>query len=383
MTQTHVNAGAGFDQWLDGYIERASKNGVTRELLQQAMPFLVPEPGIHEKQSNQSEFALNITQYLDRVVTLDRVSKGRAKFRDQRKILNEIAGTYRVDPQVLLAIWGVETDYGRVRGAYSVLTALANLAHDGHRAAFFEDELSAALSIIENRHARAEDLVGSWAGAMGHGQFIPTSFLKFAVDHDKDGKCDIWSNDPIDGLASIANYLTQHDWRESQPWGIEAQLPDDFDFSMTGPEQRMRIADLNAMGVRSADDSNLPDYGAASVLCPSGATGPAFVVNHNFHVILTYNRAEAYGIAVGHLSDRLAGLRAKVSRCPDGLTPLTRNQMSEFQTLLTKAGFDTQGADGFTGPNTRKALRAYQNDAGLVPDGFATAALLDGLRQSV
>ncbi|MCK0170839.1 lytic murein transglycosylase [Aliiroseovarius sp. S1123] len=382
MTEAFGDAEKRFDQWREGYIEKATQSGISQETLDRAMPYLVLDPSIHEQQCNQSEFALNISQYLDRVVTLDRVSKGRATFRNQRQILNEIAEAYHVDPQVILAIWGVETDYGRVRGAHSVLTALGNLAHNGHRAEFFETELTTALSIIDGGHVDADAMLGSWAGAMGHGQFMPSSFLNFAVDHDHDGKSDIWSKDPTDGLASIANYLARHDWHESQPWGIEARLADGFDFTLTGPEHRLSISDLNGMGVRTMEGTALPDYGDASVLCPSGATGPAFVVNHNFHVILTYNRAEAYGIAVGYLSDRLAGSRAKITPCPEGLPPLTRGQMAQLQLRLTAAGYDTQGADGFTGPNTRMALRAYQNDIGLIPDGFATLALLNGLAPS-
>lgn len=382
MTETFGDVENRFDQWRERYIEKAAQSGVSGETLERAKPYLVLDPDIHARQSNQAEFALNISDYLDRVVTLQRVSKGRATFRNQRQILNDIAEAYRVDPQVILAIWGVETDYGRVRGEHSVLTALGNLAHNGHRADFFETELTTALSIIDGGHVDADAMLGSWAGAMGHGQFMPSSFLSFAVDHDQDGRRDIWSNDPTDGLASIANYLAQHDWHESQPWGIEILLPDGFDFTQTGPEHRLPISDWNGVGVRTMERTALPDYGDASVLCPSGAAGPAFLVNHNFHVILTYNRAEAYGIAVGHLSDRLAGSRDKITPCPEGLTPLTRSQMAELQARLTAAGYDTQGADGFTGPNTRKALRAYQKDAGLIPDGFATQALLDGLLQN-
>lgn len=380
MTEKFGAAEAGFTTWLGTYAQTAKNAGISPDTWQQALPYLVLNPSIHEQQSNQAEFALNITQYLDRVVTPERVRKGRATFRDHQPLLNDVAETYRVDAQAILAIWGVETNYGRIRGNHSVLTALANLAHDGHRAAFFENELTAALTILQNGDITAKDMLGSWAGAMGHGQFIPSSFQNFAVDHDKDGRRDIWSSDPTDGLASIANYLAQHEWHNSQPWGIEVTLPKDFDYALTGPEHRMKTADLNTMGLRTMDVTTLPDYGDASVLCPSGASGPAFVVHHNFHVILTYNRAEAYGIAVGHLSDRLAGSRTNITRCPKGLTPLTRSQMAELQTELTKAGFDTQGADGFTGPNTRKALRAYQQNAGLIPDGFATEALLSGLR---
>ncbi|WP_298905644.1 lytic murein transglycosylase [uncultured Aliiroseovarius sp.] len=382
MTDVVGDAEKRFDQWRDGYIVKATQSGISQETLERAKPYLVLDPSIHEQQSNQAEFALNITQYLDRVVTLDRVSKGRATFRNKRQILNDIAEAYRVDPQVILAIWGVETNYGLVRGEHSVLTALGNLAHNGHRADFFETELTTALSIIDGGHVGADAMLGSWAGAMGHGQFMPSSFLNFAVDHDQDGKRDIWSNDPTDGLASIANYLAQHDWHESQPWGIEVLLPDGFDFTQTGPEHRLPIADWNGFGVRTMEGTALPDYGDASVLCPSGAAGPAFLVNHNFHVILTYNRAEAYGIAVGHLSDRLAGSRDKITPCPEGLTPLTRSQMAELQTHLTAAGYDTQGADGFTGPNTRAALRAYQSANGQVPDGFATLVLMNGLIQN-
>ncbi|MCK0126443.1 lytic murein transglycosylase [Gelidibacter sp. F2691] len=380
MTEALEAAKDGFDTWLSDYIERVSDDGISPNVARSSRKFMVLDPKVHEKQSNQSEFVLTITDYLDRSVTPERVSKGRATFRNQRQILNEIAETYHVDAQAILAIWGVETDYGRVRGDYSVLSALSTLAHSGHRAAFFEGELTAALTILQNGDIKPKDMLGSWAGAMGHGQFMPSSFLEFAVDHDQDGKRDIWSNDPTDGLASIANYLAKHGWRESQPWGIEVTLPDGFDFTLTGPEHRHTINDLNSMGLRTRDDSSLPDYGEASILCPSGATGPAFVVNHNFRVILTYNRAEAYGVAVGHLSDRLAGSRAAISRCPEGLTPLTRSLMMELQTRLTKAGFDTQGADGFTGPNTRSALRDYQKHAGLVPDGFASETLLDQLR---
>lgn len=382
MTETFGDVENRFDQWRERYIEKAAQSGVSGETLERAKPYLVLDPDIHARQSNQAEFALNISDYLDRVVTLQRVSKGRATFRNQRQILNDIAEAYRVDPQVILAIWGVETDYGRVRGEHSVLTALGNLAHNGHRADFFETELTTALSIIDGGHVEADAMLGSWAGAMGHGQFMPSSFLSFAVDHDRDGRRDIWSNDPTDGLASIANYLAQHDWHESQPWGIEVLLPDGFDFTQTGPEHRLPISDWNGVGVRTMEGTALPDYGDASVLCPSGATGPAFLVNHNFHVILTYNRAEAYGIAVGHLSDRLAGSRDKITPCPEGLTPLTRSQMAELQTRLTAAGYDTQGADGFTGPNTRAALRAYQSANGQVPDGFATLDLMNGLIQS-
>lgn len=372
---------ADFTAWRQGFLDRARKAGINPRTLENCVGQLIPEPKVLEKQSGQAEFTLTITDYLDRVVTEKRERQGRSTFRNKRQILSQIAAEYQVDAQVILAIWGIESNYGKTRGDWPVLTALSTLACAGHRSDFFESELIAALQIVEKGDVHPSNLRGSWAGAMGHGQFMPSSFQSYAVDHDNDGRRDIWSDNSTDGIASIANYLKHHGWIENRPALTEISLPEGFDFALTGRHHKLSVEMWSSVGVSSAESAPIPDYGESSVLLPSGARGPAFMVFDNFDVILTYNRAEAYGIAVGHLADRLEGGRPIRKRCPEDLVALTRDGMREVQTLLTQAGFNTYGADGFSGPNTAKALRAYQKVQGLVADGYASGDVLDHLRR--
>lgn len=369
-----------FQGWRDAFQKRASQAGVSDRTLQLCASYLRPDARVLEKQSNQSEFTLNITQYLDRVVSDKRIRKGRARYRANRTLLNSVSEQYSIDAQIILAIWGIESNYGATRGDWPVLTALATLAQSGHRADFFEDELIAALKIVDAGDIAPAAMLGSWAGAMGHGQFMPSSFQRFAVDNDTDGRRDIWGDDPRDGLASVANYLAEHGWRMSRPCGVEVVLPDGFDYALAGRQTNRPVAEWARMGVLSADGGPVPDYGDASVILPSGASGPAFMTFGNFDVLLSYNRAEAYAIAVGFLADRVQGGRPIRAKCPDDLVVLNRTKMRELQERLTAAGYDTLGADGFPGPNTAAALRDYQRDNGLVADGFGSGAMLDHLR---
>lgn len=369
-----------FKAWCHAFQKRADQAGVSAQTLEFCASYLRPDPRVLERQSNQSEFTLNISQYLDRAVTDNRIRKGRARYRANRALLNSISEQFGVDAQVILAIWGLETDYGATRGDWPVLTALATLAQSGHRSEFFEDELIAALMIIDAGDIAPASMLGSWAGAMGHGQFLPSSYQRFAVDSDGDGRRDIWGDDPQDGLASIANYLAEHGWRMSRPCRVEVTLPSGFDYALAGRQTKRPVLDWAGMGVRSADGGPVPDYGDASVVLPSGASGPAFMTFGNFEVLLTYNRAEAYAIAAGYLADRVQGGRPIKTRCPGDLVVLTRDRMREVQERLTTAGYDTQGVDGFPGPNTAAALRSYQRDRGLVADGFGSGAILDRLR---
>lgn len=355
---------------------------MSAQTLELCLSYMRPDPRILEKQSNQAEFTLTISQYLDRAVPESRIRKGRARFRSNRALLNAISEHYGVDAQIILAIWGLETDYGTTRGDYPVLRTLATLAQSGHRADFFEDELIAALHIVDTGDAAPASMLGSWAGAMGHGQFMPSSFHRFAVDSDGDGRRDIWGDNPQDGLASIANYLAQHGWQKSRPIYVEVTLPDGFDHALCGRQVTRSANDWAALGVIAAEGGQVPDYGESSVLLPSGATGPAFMTFGNFDVLLTYNRADAYAIAVGLLADRLQGGRPIKVTCPDDLIVLTREGMRELQDRLTGAGYDTLGADGFPGPNTAAALRAYQQDHSLPADGFGSGAMLDHLRRT-
>lgn len=232
--------------------------------------------------------------------------------------------------------------------------------------------------------ARADQLVGSWAGAMGHGQFLPTSYQDFAVDFDGDGRRDIWGGeDPCDALASIAHYVSKHGWRlGGQPWGgIEVTLPDGFEHALTGIGRNKSVADWTTLGVKPARQMPIAEYGAASILLPAGARGTALMVFRNFHVILRYNRAETYGVAIGHLADRFAGGKPFVRGFPEGQRVLSREELREVQMRLTNLGLDTQGIDGLMGPNTAQAIRAFQKDQGAVADGFPGICVLNRLRE--
>ncbi len=381
MTAPEERPIEGFEYWTQNVLRRRIlARMIHPDVFDRAMTGVTYLPEVLEKQSNQKEFLLPIGDYLGMTVSEDRVRTGRQMVRKHRDLLNQVETTFGVEPEVVAAIWGLETAFGVTRGTIHVLSALATLAYKGQRAAFFEDELANALRIIQARHVRAPEMVGSWAGAMGHGQFMPSSFLDFAVDFDGDGRKDIWGRDPTDALASIANYLSKHGWRKGQPWGLEVKLPEGFDFGGTGLDHSLRTANWSAMGVTAFDGSPLPDYGNGSILLPAGANGVALLVLRNFLVTMRYNRAESYAIAIGHLSDRIGGDRAFQGGWPDAGETLNKTEIAEVQILLTALGFDPKGVDGLRGPDTVRAVRAYQQASGLIAAGFMERLLLDRLR---
>jgi len=309
-----------------------------------------------------------------------RVSNGKTALRQNRRVLDAVEAKYGVDKEVVAAIWGLESAYGTYRGDIPLIEALATLAFDGRRRGFFEQQLIAALKIIQQGNVRPRDMTGSWAGAMGHTQFIPTSYLAFAVDFTGDGKRDIWSDDPTDALASTAAYLARSGWRKGQPWGVEVTLPKGFNYSLSGERIKKSVGEWTALGVRDAQGRQIPEYGAASILLPAGAQGTAFMIFKNFHVIERYNKADAYVIAVGHLSDRIKGGPALRAGWPREDRSLSFSEKQEMQKRLTGAGFNTQGVDGVIGPNTIAAIRAFQARIGMVPDGYASLEILRRLR---
>ena len=274
----------------------------------------------------------------------------------------------------------MESNYGQNRGNVPLIETLATLAHDGRRGAFFEEQLIAALLILQNGDITPERMTGSWAGAMGHTQFIPTSYQAYAVDFTGDGRRDIWGDDPSDALASAAAYLRSFNWTYGQPWGVEVRLPQGFDFMQTGRRVSLPIVDWMAQGVRGVDGAALPDHGAATLTTPMGAAGPAFILFSNYAVIARYNNAEAYVFGVGHPADRLRGAGPFVTPWPAEDQPLHGEERRELQERLTLAGFDTGGVDGLIGPNTRSAIMGFQHSRGLVPDGHANVPLLKLLR---
>jgi lytic murein transglycosylase len=370
---------AGFRDWLDGFRDRALAAGIAPATLD-ALDGLAFDPAIVDKDRNQSEFTKTIWVYLDSAASDDRVAAGLRALAAHRALFDRIEAAYGVEREVVAAIWGLESAYGTFRGDIPTLGALASLAYDGRRGAFFEAQLVEALKIVQAGHVTPADMRGSWAGAMGHTQFMPSSFWRFAVDFDGDGRRDIWGDDPADALASAAAYLAGSGWVKGMPWGLEVRLPEGFDYAQSTERVKKPVADWQAMGVRTADGGDLPDHGMASVLLPAGHRGAAFLIFANFQVIESYNVADAYVIGVGHLSDRLKGGAPIRAGWPREDRALTRDERLELQRLLSARGYDTGGVDGLMGPKTIAAVKAWQLAEGLVPDGYANPQLLERLR---
>lgn len=297
-----------FAIFLEGVKQEARGKGIGEQTLGAALDGIQPVPRVVELDRKQPEFTLTFEQYLSRTVTPTRVEKGKRKLAEHRAVLEEVAAKYKVQPRFIVALWGMETDFGRVTGGFDVIPALATLAWDGRRSAFFRTELMHALRILDEDHIKPQDMKGSWAGAMGQPQFMPSSFVRFAQDHDGDGRQDIWGTE-ADVFASAANYLASVGWRDDLTWGREVRLPQGFDPSLADREKiRKPLTEWAELGVRRADGGPLPargDIAAALVLIDDGK-GPSFLVYDNFQTIMHWNRSTFYAVAVGRLADLLA-----------------------------------------------------------------------------
>ncbi|CAM3545480.1 lytic murein transglycosylase [Halomonas lysinitropha] len=383
MAETGANepaAPADFASWLAGFRREARAEGIRETTLARALDGLRYRPRVIELDGSQPEFVRPIWQYLDSAVSASRVTTGRERLEEYRDTAREMERRYGVPAEVIVAIWGIESNYGGNFGNFSTLEALATLAYDGRRRDFARGELLAALRILDAGDISPERMEGSWAGAMGHTQFIPSSFEAYAVDGDGDGRRDIWGSIP-DVMASTANYLDRAGWQSGQTWGVEVRLPDDFDYAETELSTRRPSRDWAERGVRRLDGTPLPEFASASVIAPGGAHGPAFLVGPNFRAILRYNNATSYALAVGTLADEIAGREGIVQGWPRGEQPLSRSQVREMQRLLNQRGFDVGEPDGIMGPNTRRGLREFQAAIGTTPDGFATVSLLERLKR--
>ncbi len=296
-----------FDTWLAAVRDEGVRRGLKPATLDSALKGIKPIPRVIELDRRQPEFTLTFEQYMNRVVSQRRVKKGRRKLDDNRALLTRIGAKYRVQPRFIVALWGIETDFGRISGGCRVIPALATLAFDGRRAAYFRKELFNALTIIDQGHITAAAMTGSWAGAMGQNQFMPSSFLKFAVDEDGDGKRDIWSNH-ADVFASTANYLRGVGWRDDQTWGRAVRVPDGFDAGQIGLKVKKRLSAWQDLGVRRADGGNLPARDlVASLVRPKEGARALFLVYGNYRAILKWNRAHLFATAVGRLADQIGG----------------------------------------------------------------------------
>ncbi|SDG47897.1 lytic murein transglycosylase [Sulfitobacter delicatus] len=337
---------AGYDAWVAAFKTRAAAQGISASTLSRGFNGAGYLPGVVKRDRNQTEFKRSLEDYLAIAASDERVSKGRAAFARHRSSLTAIEARYGVAAEIVAAVWGLESFFGERRGDVPVVSATSTLAYDGRRGAFFEKQLVAALKILQNGDVSAGGLTGSWAGAMGHTQFIPTSYQAFAVDFNGDGRRDIWSGDPTDALASTAAYLARNGWQKGLKWGGE-------------------LGDMPAS--------------AGSVLQPQ-AGGPKFVVTRNFNALKRYNNSDSYAIGVGHLADRIAGGGPLRGSFPPDANGLTKDDRMELQRRLTVRGFDTDGTDGVIGPNSRKAISAYQQSVGLPATGEPSVDLLRRLR---
>ncbi|MBT8419197.1 MAG: lytic murein transglycosylase [Silicimonas sp.] len=369
-----------FARWIEGFRSRARSAGIRDSAFNAAFQGVRYNTDVIQKDRNQSEFTKQIWEYLDSAASETRVRNGREALKQHKRLLSEIEARYGVEAEVVTAVWGLESAYGAFRGSNPLIESLATLAFDGRRGRFFEQQLIAALQIIQSGDVAPSRMTGSWAGAMGHTQFIPTSYLAYAVDFRGDGKRDIWSDDPTDALASTAAYLNRFGWRKGQPWGVEVVLPKGFDYRQTGERIKKSPSQWAAMGVRDTRGRPVPNHGQASILLPAGSQGAAFMIFNNFHVIERYNTADAYVIGVGHLSDRIAGAGPLNADWPRDDRNLRFREKQEMQKLLTARGFNTQCVDGIIGPDTIQAIRRFQSSVGLVPDGYASYEILKRLR---
>jgi len=366
-----------FATWLTALRAEARSQGISDQTLNAALDGIAPIQRVIELDRDQPEFTQTFWTYLGKRVSASRIERGRALLKKNADLLRRIQAQYGVQARFLVAFWGLETNFGQYMGSFPVIGSLATLAHDPRRSDFFRAELLDALRIVEGGHVSPASMKGSWAGAMGQPQFMPSTFVRHAVDDDGDGKRDIWNSLP-DVFASASNFLKRSGWQEGETWGREVTLPSGFDLELGGLKLRRTLDEWQRLGVRHANGSDLPRVAGmqASLILPGGHRGPAFLVYQNFRTIMVWNRSILYAIAVGHLADRLVGLGPLVvAKAPVDDRPLSRTQVVEIQTALAARGFAPGEPDGVVGPMTRQAIKAYQRQTALPPDGHADHAL--------
>lgn len=373
---------AGFQRWIAAFKPRAVQAGLDPALVERAFRGIRYNSEVIARDGNQAEFTKTIWEYLANATSDKRVADGQQMLRKHRRKLEAIERKYGVEKEIVTAVWGLESFYGNIKGDYNVIEAMATLAYDGRRGEFFAKQLLAALKILQRGDTTAAQLKGSWAGAMGHTQFIPTSYELFAVDFTGDGKRDIWSNDPSDALASTAAYLARSGWQKGMPWGVEVRLPQGFNRGLARRKTQKMPSDWAKLGVTDMQGRAVRDFGAASILFPEGGRGLALMIfEKNFRAIERYNAADAYVIGVGHLADRLKGAAPLIGNFAPGERPLREDEIKELQRLLKNKGHALEKIDGKIGPNTKAQIKAYQSRNGLTADGYASEALLEHIKR--
>lgn len=385
-----AQADAGFERCLAGLRGDALARGVSAATFDRITRDLQPDMSVLERLDYQPEFKLPIWDYLAALVDDERVAEGRAMLARWRDTLGKVESEYGVDAATVVAVWGVESNYGKSFGKRPLLTSLSTLSCYGRRQPFFRGEFLTTLRIVDEGHLQPDRLVGSWAGAFGHTQFMPSTFMRIAVDFDGDGRRDIVDSIP-DALASTANYLRRSGWRDGQTWGYEVRLPSGFDESLAGRKSKRALSQWSALGVRalmpgqgkagaSAQSQGMATDAKAGLLLPAGPQGPAFLVFRNFDAIYSYNAAESYALAIAHLADQLRGGGAFITPWPTDDVGLSRAGRRELQTLLVLRGHDIGEIDGMIGSRSREAIKAEEQRLGMAPSGRAGQKILRLLR---
>ncbi len=374
-------AAANFPACVESLWPAAAKRHITRESFDAYTRALTPDLRIMDLLDAQPEFNKSFWDYLDVLVTDERIAKGKELLEKYRTTFDAVEKEYGVDRHVLAAIWGVESNYGTLGGERPVLRSTATLACVGRRQPYFREEFLSALEILHRGDVKPDRLIGSWAGAFGPTQFMPTTFKRFAVDFDKDGHRDVVDS-VADVMASTANNLKKDGWVPGATWGYEVTVPANFDFLLADRSRNLTLQEWTRHGIERADHRPFPRPGdRAYLLIPSGVQGPGFLMLQNFRVIMKYNPAEAYALAIGHLADRLRGGGPFVQNWPRYERVLSRAERLELQQLLARHGYDVGEPDGQLGARTRAAIRDFQSKAGQVPDGFASVSVLERLRK--
>ncbi|OTG79626.1 lytic murein transglycosylase [Acinetobacter sp. ANC 4648] len=386
VKSTDFSPNNNFQSCLANLRTAAITSGVSAAIYDRYTQNLTPDYSVIEKLNYQPEFSTPIWDYLSGLVDEERVQKGRQMLAQHRDVLNRVQAAYGVPAETVVAVWGVESNFGEISGKYPLLQALGTLSCEGRRQNYFRGEFFATMRILQRGDLREDQLKGSWAGAFGHTQFMPSTYERLAVDFDGDGRRDLVSS-TADALASTANFLKQGGWQTGMPWGFEVKIPDATSVGAESRRNKKSLGSWSERGFTRVDGSpliqgNLSSSSQAGLMMPAGATGPAFLVFKNFDAIYGYNAAESYALAIAHLSDRLQGKGAFVTAWPTDDAGTSRAERREIQKFLLQKGYDIGDADGLIGDKTRQAIRQEQIKLGLSPTGRAGQQVLQVFRQA-
>ncbi|MCW5212084.1 lytic murein transglycosylase [Desulfobulbus sp. TB] len=378
-----------FTNWLASFKNNAIRKGISSATVHSAFKNVHLIDRVVQLDRKQAEYALSFTNYINNAISISRIQRGRRKIQENAKILRKIQRKYGVSSEILIALWGLESNFGRFTGNFSTLNTLATLAYDGRRHNFFTNELLCALTMLDSGNITVKQMTGSWAGAMGQPQFMPSTFQYYATDGNGDGKKDIWQN-TSDVLASAANYLYKLGWKKKEPWGVEVILPQNFTLYQAKLSVEKTLEQWGSLGVKKSNGKELQGTGRkgsikssmkGSIILPAGLTGPAFLVFHNFRIIREWNRSINYALAVGYLADRITGGSPLTRLDPQRDKNLSRQNAVMIQTVLASMGYYRDKIDGMVGIKSREAIREYQRDKGITADGYPSDSLIFRLRQ--